>query len=280
MATDEDFNASTAQRGPLPEPGSPDLDRLMPTAAHAALYAFLYSRRQDPPTMLEIRAHVSGPSGQSPAQTDRRVRDLRDHFEVVTVRSGGEHRYLLKGWSLVEKDGSRKSLSSRVRAQVLAPQRCAQCGKTPLDHHVVLVVDHKVPRNWGGLDEVDNLQPLCEECNSGKQAFYASYDQYADEIRNAANHDEPHGRIGELLKAFQGNWVPSDLIGVVASMRQFQDDWQKRLRELRTLGWIIATKRAKDPKTGRSVSSYRVEHWEPWPEGSIRAEINRREKGI
>jgi hypothetical protein len=88
-------------------------------------------------------------------------------------------------------------------------------------------------------------------------------------------HPEPYSRIGELLKAFRGDWVPSSLIGVVASMQQYQEDWQKRLRELRFLGWEIPSKRAKDRVTGRTNTWYRVEHWEPWPEGSIRAEVTR-----
>jgi hypothetical protein len=175
----------------------------------------------------------------------------------------------------VKKDGSKKALSSRIRAEVLAPQRCAQCGRTPLDHCVVLGVDHKVPREWGGTDAIENLQPLCEECNSGKKDFYATYDKYADEIRAASGHPEPHGRIGELLKAFRGEWVPSSLIGVVASMRQYQDDWQKRLRELRLLGWRIRSKRTKDPATGRVNTWYCADHWQPWPDGPIADEVRR-----
>jgi 5-methylcytosine-specific restriction endonuclease McrA len=228
--------------------------------------------------MVEIRAKIADANGVSPAQTDRRVRDLRDHFTIETVREGRNHRYRLRGWNHDRDNGLRRALSRRVRAQVLSPQRCAQCGRTPTDHHIVLVVDHKIPRHWGGADDIENLQPLCEDCNSGKKAFYGTYDEYSEQIRKAADHDEPHGRIGELLKAFRGNWVPSELIGVVASMKQYQDDWQKRLRELRALGWEIESKKSKDPKSGRFLSFYRVKKWEPWPTGSIRAEINRRKR--
>jgi 5-methylcytosine-specific restriction endonuclease McrA len=258
-------------------PGSPDVG-LLPTEAHRLLYAFLYQRRDSPPTMQEIRAFMAKERGAAPGQTDRRVRDLRDHFELPAIRIEGKHRYKLVGWSKVEKDGPRKSVGLRLRAEVLAPQRCAQCGRQPLEHGVVLVVDHKIPREWGGTDRRDNLQPLCVECNAGKKAFYATYDRYADEIRAASAHPEPHGRIGELLKAFHGDWVPSSLIGVVASMQQYQEDWQKRLRELRSLGWKISWKRAKNGKSARTDTWYRVEHWEPWPQGSIRAEITLRER--
>lgn len=261
---------------PLPEPGSPEL-KILPTRAHQILYSYLFDRRDDPPTMREIRAHLESVLGEDPAQTDRRVRELRDHFRVPAKRINRDYRYVLEGWAENRNNSSRKAISGAVRAQVLAPQRCAMCGRTPLSHHVVLVVDHKLPRDWGGSDEIGNLQPLCEECNAGKKAHFATYDQYADAIRESAEHPEPHGRIGELLKAFGGDWVPEDLIQLVASMQQYQEDWRKRTRELRILGWTYETKRRKDPRTSRIRVWYRVTRWEPWPRGSIAAEIRRRD---
>ncbi|MGP3950184.1 HNH endonuclease [Streptomyces sp. 7N604] len=262
---------------PLPDPDSPELIQLLPRESLRALYRFLHQHRDDPPTTHDIHAFMAHDLGASQSEAIRRVRELRGHFQVKTLREGNKHRYLLIGRNQTDKGGVRKSLSAKIKAQVLAPQRCAQCGRTPLDHQIVLVVDHKIPRDWGGTDNVENLQPLCEECNSGKKAFYATYNEYASEIHTAANYDEPHRRIGELLKAFNGNWVPSELISIVASMRQYQEDWQKRLRELRVLGWVIKNRVTKDPATGRSASWYRVVDWEPWPDGSIRSEISRRE---
>ncbi|MFC4495937.1 HNH endonuclease [Streptomyces ovatisporus] len=261
---------------PLPDPDSSEVKQLLPSTSHLHIYRYLHSQRANPPTMQEIRSHIAEiHGGQAPAQTDRRLRDLRDYFAVETIRQGQEHRYVLRGRHSRPKDGPRRQLSERERAQVLAPQRCAQCGMTPLDHHIVLVVDHKLPRDWGGSDTLENLQPLCERCNSGKQAWFATYDEYADQISQAAHHEDPYKRIGELLKAFEGDWVPSELIKVVASMQQHQDDWQRRLREIRNLGWIILSKRTTEPDTKRSLSWYRVAHWEPWPSGSIRSEIKR-----
>lgn len=45
--------------------------------------------------------------------------------------------------------------------------RCQICGATAQDG-CKLEVDHKVPVAKGGLDELDNLQTLCFECNRGK----------------------------------------------------------------------------------------------------------------
>ena len=61
-------------------------------------------------------------------------------------------------------------------------------------------------------------------------------------------------------------------------MQQYQEDWQKRLRELRKLDWTIKSDRRKDPITRRVSTTYRAVTWQPWPAGSIRAEITRQER--
>ena len=44
--------------------------------------------------------------------------------------------------------------------------RCAICGeKRPLTK------DHKIPLSLGGTDYIDNIQPLCRNCNSRKWKF-------------------------------------------------------------------------------------------------------------
>jgi 5-methylcytosine-specific restriction endonuclease McrA len=262
---------------PLPEPSDPILQTLLRDTTTRLIYGFLFNRRQNPPTMVEIRAFLARELGEAPAQTDRRVRDLRDAFEVPSEYSDGGYRYVLRGWRPGGPLEDRSAIGGRLRAEVLSSRRCAQCGRTPLDHGVVLVVDHMIPREWGGSNDRENLQPLCEECNHGKRDLYSSYDAAAPQIRKAITHDEPHRRIGELLKAFGGDWVPGTLLGVVASAVQYQEDWQKRTRELRTLDWVIETQKRRDI-TGRVHTYYRASHWEPWPPGDIRAEIRRRER--
>ncbi|WP_369378666.1 HNH endonuclease [Streptomyces sp. cg36] len=262
---------------PLPEPDSSEIRALLPLESVRRLYGFLYERRGSPPSTEEIHSFIAEQFGESQSEAMRRLRSLRDCFVVQRYRDGRLHRYRLEGWKPVTAGGMRQNIKGPIRAQVLAPQRCAQCGNTPLNDHVKLVVDHKIPVAWGGDNELENLQPLCEQCNAEKRDFYATYDPYAEQIRSAVQHDEPHGRIGELLKALDGQWVPADLIGVVASMRQYQDDWQRRLRELRNLGWDYEN-RVIRPKGGRrALSEYRLTRWEPWPEGSIAAAAKRKQ---
>jgi hypothetical protein len=151
------------------------------------------------------------------------------------------------------------------------------CGRTPLEDGVKLQVDHKIPQEWGGTNDLENLQPLCEECNRGKKAHFASYNEFAEQIRRAISYESVHMRIGELLKAFGDKPIRSDLLSIVASPPgTYQEDWQKRLRELRVLGWEIETTRKREGV--RTWAHYRLVKSEPWPEGSIRQEIRKREK--
>jgi 5-methylcytosine-specific restriction endonuclease McrA len=262
----------------LPEPGSAKLEKIIPRLDQRRIYEFLYSRIDSPPSTNELREYMQRTYGENPNQVDRRMRELRDRFDVPAKYMDGEYRYRLG----VKKIGPVSldvgyGISKKTRAQVLAPQRCAQCGRTPLEDGVKLAVDHKLPRHWGGGDDIENLQPLCVECNHGKQAFYATYDEHTEKIRHAAQFEEPHRRIGELLKAFDGDWVPSEILGVVASIGQYQEDWQKRMRELRVLGWKIESRRERRAETRRVVTYYRATVTTPWPPGSIVRDIRRLE---
>lgn len=49
--------------------------------------------------------------------------------------------------------------------------KCLCCGKSD----VKLTVDHIIPVKLGGRGSIDNIQPLCINCNSQKQAKYIDY---------------------------------------------------------------------------------------------------------
>lgn len=48
--------------------------------------------------------------------------------------------------------------------------KCAKCGQ-----QVPLTVDHVIPLSKGGSNSIDNIQPLCQRCNSGKKDRIADY---------------------------------------------------------------------------------------------------------
>jgi len=258
----------------LPAPNSPKL-RALPISYQAReIYRVLYQSRQNPPTMREIRAQL--PSLGSQEQLDRRRRELNRYFVIAKTSQGTETRYRLTARKPRSPDADLR-ISERDRAAVLRHGRCAMCGRTPIDDGVRLQVDHKMPKDWGGTDDLENLQALCEECNRGKKNLFASYSEHSSAIRESIGYSSVHQRIGELLKAFAPSAVRSDVLDLVASPpNDYQEDWQKRLRELRVLGWEISVEKRRED--GRVRTYYQLMKSEPWPVGSVRAEISRRER--
>lgn len=129
----------------------------------------------------------------------------------------------------------------------------------------------------GGTNDLENLQPLCEPCNRGKKNLFESLTPHKTAIEAALKETSVHRRIGAILRAFDGQPVRSDLIGMVASTPDdVQEDWQKRLRELRVLGWKIETTKRRE--SGRTWSYYRLVESQPWPDGDLRRAIRSRER--
>lgn len=263
---------------PLPSPDSGELLEILPVAEHRRIYNFLYGRRDNPPTMLQISDYLAALTGKGASQRGRRVRDLYPFFRIDKT-PGREPRYVLRARKPpVPTD---KPIDRKTRAQVLQPRRCAMCGRTPLADGVRLVVDHKLPREWGGTNDLDNLQPLCEDCNGGKKDHFRTYDPFITQIRQAATYDEPQRRIGELLLAFGAKeWVRSDVIEIVASAKEYQEDWQRRMRDLRFIGWDYEYMKVREG--GRVRTYYRLKKSAPWPKNiitAVRAEALRRGRG-
>jgi hypothetical protein len=257
----------------LPKPNSKKLAALLKGSYEKAIYGVLFDNMDRPLSMFQIRKILGLKSGQQ-EHLNRRVRELYGPFNIERTRNGGNFLYRLI--SLSDKPHqATSSIPIKVRAWVLKDQRCAQCGRTPTEDHVKLHVDHKIPQNWGGTDDVENLQALCSECNEGKKNLYSSFNEFAEKIKEAIAYDEPHKRIGELLKAFGGKPVPSELLEMVAKTKQYQDDWQKRMRELRVLGWNYDYEKRKEGK--RFKTYFSLKHFEPWPQGNIKMEIRKLE---
>jgi 5-methylcytosine-specific restriction endonuclease McrA len=206
----------------------------------------------------EMRAALKIPA-EKMTQFGRRRRDLHQHYRIEKKRQGIDVKYVLVGPLAEPLDDA--PIGIRLRAEALreARGRCQMCGRTIVEDGIRLVVDHKLPRTWGGKTERDNLWAICEDCNAGKKDLFASMD--SPHVRQAMANKSPHIRIGELLKAGGvGKEVPSHLIQFVAN----QDQWDKRLRELRYLGWKI-TAGTRNVKGGRRQSFYILRHFTEYP---------------
>ena len=84
----------------------------------------------------------------------RRGGGLFAHAEACGFGHRSRHRTPISG-------------SIKVRVLTRAKGRCECCGAH--EHQRALEVDHIVPRNQGGSDDLSNLQALCFRCNAGKR---------------------------------------------------------------------------------------------------------------
>ncbi len=202
---------------------------------------------------------------------DRRKRDLKKWFVIEKSKVAQEVDGIRRIVALYRFVGEKTTVTDegqvdqRLRAQIIhsAHGRCQMCGRTIKEHGISLVVDHMKPREWGGTNDIENLWAICEACNSGKKAFFSSLDADSEMMKAVLSHDSVHVRIGELLKAVGiGNRTPSYLLNIVAG----QDDWHKRLRELRypVIGWDIETAKYKG-NSGRILVDYVLRAFKPWP---------------
>ena len=196
---------------------------------------------------------------------NRRVRDLRKYWHMPGHFEGNRFVYVLKGRKTdFETDSG--VISGKLRAQVLnlAKGRCQMCGKTVTEDGIKLQIDHKVPQTWGGLTVLENLWAICMPCNNGKRDHFASYD--ADEMEALLAIESVHLRIAQFLRMHMGEPVDSNVIEFVANATERQEDWQKRLRELRypVIGLDIESGRYRTPE-GFTRSTYKLLNWREFP---------------
>src|ERR1700724_2358603 len=106
----------------------------------------------------------------------RRRRELNYLHVIEKHQDGPKVLYIYKGPRAKPKDTQPINLKLQAQARHAARGRCVMCGRTTEKHGIVLVIDHKIPRDWGGLTEPDNLWAICEECNAGKKSYFKSVD--------------------------------------------------------------------------------------------------------
>jgi hypothetical protein len=97
----------------------------------------------------------------------RRVRELQGEEGVIGIAKQGRI-YQLVNLSLTAKRIPRTHLTDKEWKIVLEDygNKCAVCGRRPPE--VQFQQDHKIPRVRGGGDQLENWQPLCDECNNFK----------------------------------------------------------------------------------------------------------------
>ncbi len=106
---------------------------------------------------------------------------VTERIKAVTQANPDKYREIHSDWKKANKDAVNASTHKRraklaergnyTPAQWVAMKeafsfRCLMCRR--VEPEIKLTVDHIVPISEGGSNEISNIQPLCESCNSKK----------------------------------------------------------------------------------------------------------------
>jgi len=103
---------------------------------------------------------------------DRRLRELRvaQGLDIESKQINGEHYWCLSS-PTISQTNDRTYLTASQKSGLFerALFKCAVCREKVLPGIRGLQADHKVPLIRGGTNDLDNWQPLCNECNVAKR---------------------------------------------------------------------------------------------------------------
>jgi len=151
----------------------------------------------------------------------RTIRSLRQAGWDISVRGDGCN--CLNSTDRGEARGTRTAISQKTRYFVLQKRqfRCRACGRGAEDG-VKLVIDHVIPVDWGGTNDIENLQALCEARNQGKQAWVTDFPP--ETMREVFAQPTVELRIEALFDHLPNQDVPSLFIQLVSGNAL---DWQR-----------------------------------------------------
>lgn len=97
------------------------------------------------------------------------------------------------------------SLSKKLRFKIFTRDgfTCQYCGRNPIDHEVVLEVDHSLSKKDKGTNDEDNLVTSCFDCNRGKSKSSIILSKKIDikqKLKNAKDQLEQVKGMSKLVK--------------------------------------------------------------------------------
>ena len=157
-------------------------------------------------------------------------------------------------------------ISGTIRTEVYkrASTRCEACGVS--NHERATQVDHIIPRNKGGTDELSNLQALCYVCNAAKRDrddtdFNKLRMSYNDREVGCLFCEIPADRIileNELAYAIRDGFPVTDLHTLVIPKRHVKDYFGLRVPEINACNQLLEKLKADIESTDSSVSGFNI----------------------
>lgn len=153
-----------------------------------------------------------------------------------------------------------------ARYEVLkrAKDRCELCGISAREK--ALEVDHILPRNHGGGDELSNLQALCYSCNATKRDrddtdFRGIAEEYAVREKGCAFCELPKERIveeNELALAFRDGFPVTPLHTLVIPKRHVADYFDLFQPERNAMQALLESQRVTTLEQDENVTGFNI----------------------
>lgn len=235
------------------------------------------------PTQLEYYEQiVTGMVGKVLTSKDGLVRRARSEYELVDGKElteaerdelialcdgkieEYEQRRGQRMWEHRRRTG--RVISGSLRYEVLkrARYRCELCGVSA--EVKALEVDHILPRNHGGKDDITNLQALCYTCNASKRDrdstdFRGSAAMYAHREAGCIFCDMPPDRLvaeNELAVAIRDGFPVTPLHTLILPKRHVADYFGLTQPEVNAIHQLLHEQRAAISREDQAVSAFNI----------------------
>ncbi len=157
-------------------------------------------------------------------------------------------------------------ISGTLRYEVFkrAKFRCELCGV--MDRDKALEVDHIIPRNKGGSDDISNLQALCYSCNAMKRDrddtdFRGIADSYSHREKGCVFCDIPQTKViaeNELCVAIKDGYPVTEGHMLIIPKRHVSDYFDLYQPERNAIEALLHEQRQQLCQSDASVSGFNV----------------------
>ena len=209
--------------------------------------------------------------GKSFSLLDFKTFSEKERDELIEICQNKLHQYIERRGNKIFEHRRKSSgyISGRTRYDVLksAKSRCLMCGKSNEDR--AIEVDHIVPRNKGGSDDISNLQALCVSCNSSKrdndsEDFRKVRESYDDRQTDCPFCEISKERIvygddgDKLCYAIRDEYPVTDLHTLVIPKRHVETYFDLYQPELNSCNRMIQKVKQQIEQKDRNVRGFNI----------------------
>ena len=199
---------------------------------------------------------------------DYKTFNEKERNELINICQNKLFEYIDKRGKRIFQHRRKSSgyISGSIRYQVLsrAKSRCELCG-IPNDQKA-LEVDHIIPRNMGGSDDINNLQALCYSCNAMKRDkdstdFRKVRESYEDREEGCLFCEIPKERIldeDDLCYVVRDGFPVTDLHTLVIRKRHAETYFDLYQPELNSCNRMIQKFKQQIEKEDDSVKGFNI----------------------